>query len=195
MAKKTSVPSKIPIPVEPLPPLTERSLNRNHSMKIKRHPLETLYQEPGNIQTGAVRKIVKKVVKLRRSNSTVDKIDSRHVTVRQSSYELDWNFKVFNDNEPDNLKLVDDGDNDKTVERNVNFKTEHGRPLTPVLKQCLEPLAVRNIKKSLKRPHSRELQGISPISCDGRNAVEKHKRRLDFSEGAAEKCQHDNCKY
>ncbi|CAH2261878.1 jg25450 [Pararge aegeria aegeria] len=173
MAKENKVKSKIPIPVDPLPPLSENTLKKNPRIKTDRHPLETLYQESVNSEKVAThnRKIKKA---LRRSNSVAIRADTRHVTVRQKTEDLDWNYKVFKD-------MSDDEQKKGTLLKADNRAGETSKISTPALKSFLEPCRVRNIKRSLKRPHSRELQGISPVVTDDLRE-EKHKRRLVFTD-------------
>ncbi|XP_039759730.1 uncharacterized protein LOC120633586 isoform X2 [Pararge aegeria] len=153
MAKENKVKSKIPIPVDPLPPLSENTLKKNPRIKTDRHPLETLYQESVNSEKVAThnRKIKKA---LRRSNSVAIRADTRHVTVRQKTEDLDWNYKVFKD-------MSDDEQKKGTLLKADNRAGETSKISTPALKSFLEPCRVRNIKRSLKRPHSRELQGLN----------------------------------
>ncbi|XP_023948772.2 uncharacterized protein LOC112053551 [Bicyclus anynana] len=169
MAKENKLISKIPLPMDPLPPIPTTALKRTNSVKVERQPLETIYHEPanqGNSQhKGAIHKKIVRILK--RSNSAVNKIDAKHVTLRQKSDDLDWNYKVFND-------IIDDK-NKGTLDIP---KDGASKALTPAIKTA-EPSRVRNIKRSLKRPHSRELQGISPAVRDDKGE-EKHKRRLVF---------------
>ncbi|XP_045779162.1 uncharacterized protein LOC123876834 [Maniola jurtina] len=188
MAKENAVKSKIPIPVDPLPPLSEHTLNRNLVKKNEQHPrqpLETLYQEAINSKRATLNSKKVKTV-LRRSNSALTKIDTQHVTIRQNNEDLDWSYNVFKDTlnfKTNNKSTVDKRalDTHKSSHVEENRVEESRKVSTPTLKSFLEPSRIRNIKRSLKRPHSRELIGISPAVNDDKRD-EEQRRRLVFTD-------------
>lgn len=191
--------TKIPIPVDPLPPvpthLTIRYIKKMESEREvhpTRHPLRTL----SNSEAAASHKMLKesstkadsKYVSRRnniedgpshqfiRDHPTPRKIDTRHVTHRNKGEEqLDWNYAFLrNGQQVYSVTISDDEDEKKTKKFHTHTKVKRScslhemtfvsavKPATPLKPDCLEPNVIKNIKKSLKRPHSRELVGLSP---------------------------------
>ncbi|CAD0204771.1 unnamed protein product [Chrysodeixis includens] len=182
--------TRIPLPKEPLPALPKHLLieNKKHQENLhKRCPLKPLNAQfvP---RPGPSKVIIQKPKKPL-------KIDARYVTLRQRSEDLDWNYKVFKNERvdkdssvisiSDDEKYLDERQNERYFVQNKK-KNNLGEALsavTPTLKTCLEPNPVRNIKRSLKRPHSRELQGRSPnIATKQDKLDDRVKRRLLFNE-------------
>ncbi|XP_059058787.1 uncharacterized protein LOC131852162 [Achroia grisella] len=168
--------SKIPLPIHPLPALPKHLVKEKmHSKKNivnERHPLRTLNSQ--SLELPGPSKPLRK------------NIDSRHVTLRQRKEELDWDYKVFKDDVLNNSIIIiseSDEENDKEYfvgTRKKNDASEIRGAITPTSKS-LEPSRVKKIKRSLKRPHSKELQGISPAE-EHKRGEEKHKRQLYFYE-------------
>ncbi|XP_022131004.2 uncharacterized protein LOC111004318 [Pieris rapae] len=124
-----------------------------------RQPLKTLLDLDSNVPTNIQNSINEKRKGLRKSNS-FSIADTRFVTVRPNE-DVSCGFSVFNEN-----------DNKENV---TNKKA-----LTP---STLHKKRLKNIKKSLKRPHSRELQGVVSIakSLSFTEEVTIPKRLLDNS--------------
>ncbi|XP_050354770.1 uncharacterized protein LOC126776351 [Nymphalis io] len=197
------VKSKIPLPTEPLPPIPQNVLKRQQETEMERHPLKTINQQSNNIvnNAGPSHKN-EKVEKIKTKAKCPVKINTRHVTVRQNTEDLDWDYKVFKDDtvvkKCSVIVISDDEcalDESKHKEsryfndnRQKNCLAETKKAVTPALKSpTLEPNKVRNIKRSLKRPHSRELQGLSPM-LNYDKGDERHRRRL-FNECLQDKLQ------
>lgn len=202
--KRVKVKSKIPLPKEPLPPLPHILMKRQNEIEIERHPLKTINWQTANQNTSGA---VLKGEKLHSQPKCPIKIDTRHVTQRQNTEDLDWNYQVFKDNSVKDCSVIIISDDEDDV-RNDNqtgdyFVDNHGKnclgeakkAITPALKSLsLEPNRVKNVKRSLKRPHSRELQGLSPEAKKDRGD-ERHKRRLEFTELSQHRIQSpDFCK-
>lgn len=147
--------SKIPIPLDPLPQMRncasccpETSVNLPSASALQRQPLKTLNSK---IHTT---KCVNK-----------ERIAAKNVEFKKKHKEYTTSYEVFTDDEnkeedkkvPEKSEYVKD-DNDTIVLDDQAQSQRVQRPNTPAL---LIP-AIRNIKRSLKRPHSRELQCISP---------------------------------
>ncbi|XP_026761345.1 uncharacterized protein LOC113520270 [Galleria mellonella] len=186
--EKTTTTSRIPLPIHPLPALPKHLMeNKMQPKKLimnERHPLKTLNNQSLSVAGPS---------KLRQTKKTVLKIDSRHVTLRQGKEELDWEFKVFKD-ELQNDSVIsgseDESINDEEYKKFVGTRRKNslGEPrtaVTPAL-TSLEPSKVRNIKRSLKRPHSRELQGLSPAKGQEKGE-DKFRRQLSFNEPLEER--------
>lgn len=198
------VKSKIPLPTEPLPPIPQNLIKRQ-DVDVERQPLKTINRQPNNItRNEESSSTTEKVEKVKTKTKCAVKIDTRYVTVRQNTEDLDWDYKVFKDNivEENSVILISDDEGDRSNElryfvenQNKNCLGETKKAITPSLKSpSLEPNKVRNIKKSLKRPHSRELQGLSPVAKHDKGD-ERHKRRL-FDECLRDKLQSpDHRKY
>ncbi|GBP92138.1 hypothetical protein EVAR_67327_1 [Eumeta japonica] len=162
-SKKTL--TKIPVPKDHLPQLPKHLVydvdcqRFCNARKLRRPPLKTLNTLP---RAGCVR-----------TSPSLDKLDSRHVTLRHvHDSPLDWELKVFSDVL---LAVNDDG-------RNAEGDAGNGRPVTPASSKYFELSRVRNIKKSLKRPHSRELLELSPTERDDFKKTEEVKRKLNYSD-------------
>ncbi|CAG4955316.1 unnamed protein product [Parnassius apollo] len=130
-------------------------------------------------------------------------IDSKYVTFRQRNEDFDWDYKVIKDeanNKDCSIISISDEEgrfieSDKkeynyfNENKQKNVLGEASRAAIPLHKSPLEPNRVRNIKKSLKRPHSRELQGLSPVVHPEKKGEEKCKRRLKFNERLSDRLQ------
>ncbi|CAH0731942.1 unnamed protein product, partial [Brenthis ino] len=190
--KRVQVKSKIPLPKDPLPPLSQTLIKRPQELDIERHPLKTINWQTINKPniTGANPKIENSERNNLKTKCPL-KVDTRHVTLRQNTEDLDWNYQVFKDNEVKECSSViiisnEEKENEERIDeersKQKNCLGDTKKALTPSIKSpLLEPNKIKNIKRSLKRPHSRELQGISPkVQQDRRD--ERHKRRLEFTQ-------------
>ncbi|XP_026735363.1 uncharacterized protein LOC113499189 [Trichoplusia ni] len=182
--------TRIPLPKEPLPALPRHLLteNKKHQENLhQRCPLKPLNSQfvPRAGPSKAILQKPKKPLK----------IDARFVTLRQKSENLDWNYKVFRDEHVKNdTSVISISDDEKYLDerQNERYFVEHRKKnnlgealsaVTPQVKACLEPNPIRNIKRSLKRPHSRELQGLSPnVAAKHEKLDDRVKRRLQFNE-------------
>ncbi|XP_047537566.1 uncharacterized protein LOC125071388 [Vanessa atalanta] len=189
---RMKVKSKIPLPTEPLPPIPQNVLKRQQETENERHPLKTINQQSNNIvnNAGPSHKN-EKVEKIKTKIKCPVKINARHVTVRQNTEDLDWDYKVFKDESIQDCSVIVISDDECALDeskhkelryfndnRQKNCLGETKKAATPALKSpTLEPNKVRNIKRSLKRPHSRELQGLSP-KVKYEKGDERHRRRL-----------------
>lgn len=104
-------------------------------------------------------------------------IDARHVTIRK---KIDYITQF--DHNKNNIKTNDDVDErnfiDWNVVENVHRNCEVETVATPsILRPVAENLRIKNIKKSLRRPHSQELQGISLPGKEDKNSDGKFKLR------------------
>lgn len=193
--------TRIPLPLQPLPALPKHlveSKKRNVHEVNERYPLKTL-----NAQALALPGPSLKCVANRPKNQM---FDTKHVTLRQRVEQLDWDYKVFKDdrgNDDQVIMISDDEDVSRidefkffTENKERNCLGEARAAVTPALKSpSLEPSRVKQIKRSLKRPHSRELQGLSPVCKEQQPVDEKVKRRLHFSEPLQERLSSpDQCK-
>ncbi|KAJ8709125.1 hypothetical protein PYW07_008951 [Mythimna separata] len=191
--------TRIPVPKDPLPALPKRLLVE-HKMVHKediphRSALKTLNAPSSSIYNAGPSKIVPY-----KSHHPLN-LDTRHVTLRQTSVDLDWHYTVFKDKraEDKDASTVSISDDEtylahKSSQRKfVGNKRENtlgsvSSAITPNLKACLEPNRIKNIKKSLKRPSSRELQGLSPPLQDTSHKLDDNvKRRLKFNESVHDK--------
>ncbi|XP_028172432.1 uncharacterized protein LOC114361557 [Ostrinia furnacalis] len=185
--------TRIPLPVQPLPALPKHLVESNKRMNKdinERYPLKTL-----NTQALALPGPSRRFVTDR---PRIPMFDHKHVTLRQRVEELDWEYKVFKDDRADDDQVILISD-DEDVSRADEFKYfienkdrnclgEARAAVTPAVKSpSLEPNRVRNIKRSLKRPHSRELQGLSPVCKEQKKVDEKVRRRLQFHEPLQER--------
>uniref|UniRef100_A0A2A4JZY5 Serpin domain-containing protein n=1 Tax=Heliothis virescens TaxID=7102 RepID=A0A2A4JZY5_HELVI len=182
--------TRIPLPKDPLPALPKHLLvdNKvNHKQPIVplRCPLRTLNTQ-SQPKPGPSKVVPQK------SKSSI-KIDPKHVTLRQREDNLDWQYTVFRDKHVQkDASIITISDDEKDEKENLQCfvqnrkKSNLGTALsavTPHLKANLESNRIRNIKRSLKRPHSRELQGLSPPAAAKSGQLdEKVKRRLQFNE-------------
>ena len=199
--------TRIPLPKEPLPALPKHLLVDNkvvHKPEIThRRPLRTLNGQSSSIPKAGPSKVVPHKPKHPLN------IDTKHVTLRQRSEDLDWHYTVFNDKRPANrnASIISISDDEQYLDNTggQRYFVENKKKntlgtvlsaVTPNLKACLEPNPVRNIKKSLKRPHSRELQGLSPPVEKQEKLDDKVKRRLKFNESIQDRLKTpDYCKY
>lgn len=180
--------TKIPLPKHPLPALPTRLLIPN---KI----LQKQDQNPSRIP---LRTINGQFMPKAGSSKDINKpnflmnIDSRFVTRRRMSENLDWSNSVFKDTQTEkDSSIISISDDEQYLDTDkqryfVENKKKHDlggvlSAVTPNLKAALEPNPVKNIKRSLKRPHSRELQGLSPLVKQNKQDL-KVKRRLHFKE-------------
>lgn len=196
--------TRIPLPKEPLPALPRHLLTENKKHQENFHqrcPLKPLNAQfvPRAGPSKAVLQKPKKPLK----------IDARFVTLRQKSENLDWNYKVFRDERVENdTSVISISDDEKYLDerQNERYFVEHRKKnnlgealsaVTPQVKACLEPNPIRNIKRSLKRPHSRELQGLSPnVAAKHEKLDDRVKRRLQFNERIQDRlASPDVCKY
>lgn len=86
------------------------------------------------------------------------RLDTRHVTRRVDEDVLDWDYKVFRDH-------IQSKPMRDTLKKEV--KPEKKPPVRPSAFTPLTSPAAgsgRKVKKSLKRPHSRGLQGLTPAN-------------------------------
>jgi hypothetical protein len=193
--------TRIPLPLEPLPSISKAILENNKQTAMEtneRYPLRTLnLQHNLALPSTSHPKHVEKVLN----------IDTRFVTRRQRSEELDWDFKIFKDTQADESVIVISSDEDSGSKKDEyryfaqsKRRSELGDAKDNETPKCksLEPNRVRNIKRSLKRPHSRELQGLSPKAntANSRKCDEKVKRKLYFNEPLQDRLSSpDFCKY
>ncbi|CAG9568059.1 unnamed protein product [Danaus chrysippus] len=201
--------TKIPLPLSPLPAVPHNLVKRNN--EIERHPLKTINRQDSHTAGTSQRhdkidKNEKEKEKVRNRTKFPLNLDTRFVTIRPKTEEMDWNYSVFKDETVKENSIIVISDDEETSyeekckeisyflhNRQKNSLGDSSSIVTPIPKSpLLEPNRVRNIKKSLKRPHSRELQGISPITKQGRGD-EKHKRRLQFNERLEIKQQTPDC--
>ncbi|XP_072933469.1 uncharacterized protein [Epargyreus clarus] len=191
--------SKIPLPLDPLPAISGHVFKKRRNSETEyRHPLKTINNQQTNL-TGSVGSS-KKTKRVLNTAAQPLKLDTRHVTLRQASEDLDWDYNVFKDkSEEENsvISISDDEDNIENNRREVQYFADNiqrnclgdaKKNATPVL-NSLEHSRIKNIKRSLKRPHSRELQGLSSVLIQDRKEDEKHKRRLNFNERLHERLQ------
>lgn len=201
--KENTHKTRIPLPKDPLPAIPSHLLEDSNIKKNlelpKRCPLRTLLAQ--NIPKPGPSKVVplKPRVPLQ--------VDTKYVTLRQRSEDLDWHYTVFKDRSEDKDASVisisddeihlDDKNSRKYFAQNKKKNTLGVNAVTPNLQECLESNRIKNIKRSLKRPHSRELQGLSPPAPvkQGKDD-EKVKKRLHFNETLQERLgTPDFCKY
>ncbi|CAK1593803.1 unnamed protein product [Parnassius mnemosyne] len=200
---RLKVKTKIPLPMEPLPALPKhlllKKIQKDPVSEDNRIPLKTINSSsvllagPSTGHGGVVS------TKTRRTYE----VDSKYVTFRQRNEDLDWDFKVFkeetNNKDSSIISISDDeesfieGDKEKynsiSENKQKNCLGEARKVLTPLHRSTLEPKRVRNIKKSLKRPHSRELQGLSPVTHPEKKGEENFKRRLKFNDRLNDRLQ------
>ncbi|CAH2054607.1 unnamed protein product, partial [Iphiclides podalirius] len=188
--------TKIPLPVRPLPALPthllQKKLQENPNHEELRFPLRTI--NSSSLLAGPS-KLHENVIP--RKHKIPPQVNTRYVTLRKRSEDLDWDYKVFkddtnNDKDSSIISISDDDSVQENDKKHYNFFIdqkqrnclgEAKKAVTPVPKPSpLEPNKVRNIKRSLKRPHSRELQGLSPVAQPERKGEERFKRRLNFNE-------------
>lgn len=197
--------TRIPLPKAPLPALPKHLLVDNkmvHKQEIPhRRPLKTLNAQSSIIPKAGPSKVVPHKPKHPLS------IDTEHVTLRQRSVELDWHYTVFTDKRPadKNDSVISLSDDETYLDsRSLRYFVDNKKKnalgtvssaVTPIVKS-LEPNPVKNIKKSLKRPHSRELQGLSTAVGKQEKVDDKVKRRLKFNESIHDRLKTpDYCKY
>lgn len=194
---RRKVKTKIPLPLDPLPALPMHLLNKDMENydNERRRPLKTLTQT--NVLPSSSR--YKQEKSSTKAKSKV-KIDTKHVTMRKRTEDLDWDYNVFKDPDQSVISISDD-DVDVKCEEETFFDGNQqrnclGERLATTPSEKLQHKAVRNVKRSLKRPHSRELQGLSP-SCElEKREGDKVKRRLKFNESLQDILQSpDFCKY
>ncbi|KAG7309169.1 hypothetical protein JYU34_005090 [Plutella xylostella] len=171
--------TRIPLPLDPLPPVPKHlTLEHIQTMKAARAPLRTLNQpNHQNASPGPSKG----------KTQTPVRIEAKNVTVRNKRENLDWNYAVFNDNVlVDVSPVINISDDESNEAKKLVLKPPAARlianepavkPATPVLKGPLELNRIRNIKRSLKRPHSRELQGLSPISKERQRVEDEAARK------------------
>lgn len=200
--------TRIPLPKDPLPALPKHLLVDNkmvHKQQVPhRRALKTLNAQSPSMPKAGPSKVIPQKPKHPLN------IDTRHVTLRQRSVDLDWHYTVFNDkNEADkDVSVLSISDDEAYLERNgrQRYFVENKKKntlgtvlsaVTPNLKATLEPNRVKNIKRSLKRPHSRELQGLSPpVVPKPEKLDDKVKRRLKFNESIHDRLRTpDFCEY
>ncbi|XP_075984586.1 cyclin-A2-like [Anticarsia gemmatalis] len=172
--------TKIPLPKKPLPALPKYLLEQNQKTQKQdnippRIPLKTINGQIWPI-AGPSKAINKPAF--------VMKVDTRHVTLRRD-YEVSEDVPLDR-----NSSIISISDDESCVDKeNQQYfvdnrkKSDLGNVLSAVT-PSLEPSRVKNIKRSLKRPHSRELQGLSPIVTKKDKVDEKAKRRLQFGESS-----------
>lgn len=193
--------TRIPLPVEPLPALPKHLVENKKREIVKevnmmkevneRYPLRTLNTQPNLALPGPSN--AKPVA----NRPKMQIFDAKHVTLRQRVERLDWDYKVFKDDRGKDEQVITISDDEDTKMEEFKFFVENRQKnclgesksaVTPAVKSpSLEPSRVKNIKRSLKRPHSRELQGISPLCKEPRVGEEKVKRRLHFNEPLQER--------
>ncbi|CAG4960085.1 unnamed protein product [Colias eurytheme] len=193
--------SKIPLPIHPLPGNSKKILKKQNS-ENERRPLKTLQAQASNVPNQDIKKDDKKPVqkkyRLRKSRSLTP--ISRHVTLRTNRENLDWDYKVFKDDGNNSVIYISDDDDVEEIassSENINYFSKNDfRNCLGIknLKKTGTPTSglfgssqTKNIKKSLKRPHSRELLGQQCSAKKSRGEDdEKYKRRLKFNECSSE---------
>ncbi|XP_048006255.1 uncharacterized protein LOC125241702 isoform X2 [Leguminivora glycinivorella] len=193
--------TRIPLPLAPLPALP------NHLLKkiSERPPLNTLAGPNGLSQNVPSSLLCVAGPSNAKNKSIVDRlkspfqIDTKFVTVQRGCDEyLDFNFVAYQDDkrrvsEPTVITVSSDEENESN-EKEIYFTDKDSlankrrmSASTPAL-NTLVPARVKNIKRSLKRPHSRELQGLTPL--ENREKVDDRvKRRLNFNQTVRERMQ------
>ncbi|XP_061728917.1 uncharacterized protein LOC133533858 [Cydia pomonella] len=186
--------TRIPIPLAPLPPLPNRLLKK----LSERPPLNTLAGPNGlNDHVSSLNLLCVAGPSNSQNKSVLNRpkspfqIDTKFVTVRRGCE--DFNSVAYQDDkrrisEPSVITISSDEEND------TNEKDKDGlankkqlSASTPGLNK-LVPARVKNIKRSLKRPHSRELQGLTPLENQAR-VDGRAKRRLNFNQTVRERMQ------
>ncbi|XP_063378511.1 uncharacterized protein LOC134665435 [Cydia fagiglandana] len=192
--------TRIPLPLAPLPALP------NHLLKklSERPPLNTL-SGPNGLNHNVPLNLLCIAGPSNSKNKSVGnrpkspfQIDTKFVTVRRGCEDFDYNFVAYQDDkrrisEPSVITVSSDEENDAN-EKEIYFTDKDGlankkriSASTPAL-NTLVPARVKNIKRSLKRPHSRELQGLTPL--ENRERVDdRAKRRLNFNQSVRERMQ------
>ncbi|CAH0402316.1 unnamed protein product [Chilo suppressalis] len=202
--------TKIPLPVDPLPALPKHLFeiksktnmnaselnNRLAESKSKpkdlneRYPLRTLNSQQNLAVPGPSHRTKEADVRPKQ------KIDARYVTRRPKTENLDWDFRVFKDDvtQEDKVIIISD-DEDSSKEKKYKFFVankqksclgESMAAVTPAVKN-LEPNRVKKLKRSLKRPHSRELQGLPSEAKEQKKVGDKIRPKLYFNEPLQER--------
>lgn len=177
--------TRIPLPVQPLPALPKHLLKSDQ----QRVPLRNLNSV--DLVAGSSRAYGK--VAPFKQNIQTQNIGDKFITLRHNNDDLDWDLKLINDKTKDKddsiITISDDSFNEKE-----NLGNEAKRVDTPYKSPILEPNKFKNVKRSLKRPHSRELQGLSPLGPSEKKGDERHKRRLKFDENVRDQQSPDYSK-
>lgn len=183
--------TRIPLPLDPLPALPGHLFKESSKdSDIARIPLRMISNEnvPGPSH--------ERMSSHKKKRTVI--VDARYVTLRPKHQGLDSKHKSTEDRCTKNSLSVDDHDALNT-KKCCYFSDMHegSSSVTPSVKSpILEPSRVKNIKRSLRRPHSRELQGISPLAAPENIGQEKVKRQLSFNDGGQEILQStDFCMY
>lgn len=205
--------TKIPLPVAPLPALPNHLLKKVN----ERQPLNTLagpntrnvanyddrYPHSSAGPSNAKSRFV-----TNRPKSPVIKMDTKFVTMRRGCDFSEFNVAAYRENTrrksvPSIICISDDEEADNNAKENY-FSNKDG---CVYKKACtstpsyynlhtLQPARVKNIKRSLKRPHSRELQGVSPLPNRKKVDDGRVKRKLNFSQSVQDRLESpDSCKY
>lgn len=196
---RQTVKTKIPVPLDPLPALPKHLFNENveNCNNEKRDPLKTLAQAnvfPCSSKCKQEKLITKTKFKIN--------IDTKHVTIRKKTESLDWDYNVLKDHDEGVNSFINDENEDKKCKGDTYF--DGNKQMNSLIERLaitpdklpIQHKSVRNIKKSLKRPHSRELQGLSPACKQEMNEENKAKRRLEFHESLQERLRSpDYCKF
>ncbi|XP_048006295.1 uncharacterized protein LOC125241730 [Leguminivora glycinivorella] len=198
--ENVKVKTRIPLPLPPLPALP------NHLLKkiSERPPLNTLAGPNGLSQNVPSSLLCVAGPSNAKNKSIVDRlkspfqIDTKFVTMQRGCEYLDFNFVAYQDDkrrvsEPTVITVSSDEENESN-EKEIYFTDKDSlankrrmSASTPAL-NTLVPARVKNIKRSLKRPHSRELQGLTPL--ENREKVDDRvKRRLNFNQTVRERMQ------
>ncbi|XP_068619873.1 uncharacterized protein [Battus philenor] len=171
---------RITLPVHKLPTIPRSDNPQNERRRI---PLRTINTDSHAGSSHTRGKVASK-------QNVPSKVSTKFVTLRQKNDDLDWNYNVFKDDDIEIITISDD-DVDKDENKEKLNPGAAKCSVTPTKRSPPEPIRVKNIKRSLKRPHSRELQGISPIvSTEMKD--DKCKRRLKFNERREDVLQSPN---
>ncbi|XP_073959205.1 uncharacterized protein isoform X2 [Choristoneura fumiferana] len=198
--------TKIPLPVAPLPALPNHLLKKVN----ERQPLNTLagpntrnvansveqYPQSSAGPSNAKSKLINN-----RPKSPFIKIDTKFVTMRRGCDFSEFNVAAYKEDTrrksvPSVICISDDEEHDNNAKENY-FSDKDGHVYrkastsTPAYYNLhtLQPARVKNIKRSLKRPHSRELQGVSPLPNRTKVDDGRVKRRLNFSQSVQDRLQ------
>ncbi|XP_063529297.1 uncharacterized protein LOC134740674 [Cydia strobilella] len=187
--------SRIPLPLAPLPPLPPHLLKK----LSERPPLNTLsgpnrldHKVPSlNLLCMAGPSNVKNKSVINRPNSPFQ-FNAKFVTMRRGQKDFDYNSVGCQDDRRISEQSVSSDEENDTNEKYFTDKDglankKRISASTPAL-NTLVPARVKNIKRSLKRPHSRELQCLTPLENRERQN-DKAKRRLNFNQTVSERMQ------
>ncbi|XP_045510157.1 uncharacterized protein LOC123705438 [Colias croceus] len=168
--KRFILKSKIPLPVNPLPGIDYKKILIKKNSKNERRPLKTLQAQASNVPNQNIKreyanKPVQKKYTLRKSRSLT--LISSHATVGVKQEKLDCDYNVFKDdlNHSDIYIRADDVDEAASISDNTIYYSKKDlrkcfvKTSTPAIPSLFGSSQTKNIKKSPKLPHSRELLG------------------------------------